>query len=205
LTAPIRMPASVVRPELTEGSYFVDGKLNRSDIRSDPMLGSIREGLPLTLEFLVSKLSSECCVPLAGAKVDVCYCDAAGVYPDVSDPGLNARGQKFLRGHQVTDSDGVAIFTTIYPGWYRGRTAHILFKRRETTDSASGYDSTSLFFFDGNLSDRVFAHKPNAAKSERTVRSNDDQIYAQGGDMMILNLGVRGVGLKSALELGLQI
>ncbi|MGH6692840.1 MAG: twin-arginine translocation pathway signal protein, partial [Gammaproteobacteria bacterium] len=31
-----RLPGCVVRPEQTEGPYFVDEKLNRSDIRSDP-------------------------------------------------------------------------------------------------------------------------------------------------------------------------
>src|SRR5262245_57692952 len=34
--AAANMPACVVRPALTEGPYFVDEKLNRSDIRSDP-------------------------------------------------------------------------------------------------------------------------------------------------------------------------
>ena len=31
----------------------------------------------------------------------------------------------FLRGHQVSDSEGKAEFMTIYPGWYSGRLAHI--------------------------------------------------------------------------------
>src|SRR5262245_39949867 len=33
----------VVRPELTIGPYFVDDQLNRSDIRSEPSDGSIKE------------------------------------------------------------------------------------------------------------------------------------------------------------------
>ena len=37
------MPACVVRPELTEGPYFVDERLNRSDIRSDPGTGVVEE------------------------------------------------------------------------------------------------------------------------------------------------------------------
>ena len=39
-------PACVVRPEQTEGPYFVDEMLNRSDIRSDPSDGSVKEGVP---------------------------------------------------------------------------------------------------------------------------------------------------------------
>ena len=40
-------PACVVRPELTEGPYFVDEQLNRSDIRSDPGTGAVSLGTPL--------------------------------------------------------------------------------------------------------------------------------------------------------------
>src|SRR5712692_7734831 len=35
-TAAVATPACVVKPALTEGPYFVDEKINRSDIRSDP-------------------------------------------------------------------------------------------------------------------------------------------------------------------------
>ena len=31
-----RVPACVVRPQQTEGPFFIDDKLNRSDIRSNP-------------------------------------------------------------------------------------------------------------------------------------------------------------------------
>ena len=40
------IPSCVVRPEQTEGPYFVDEKLNRSDIRSDPSDGSVKPGVP---------------------------------------------------------------------------------------------------------------------------------------------------------------
>src|SRR5437016_2840894 len=63
-------PSCVVRPEETEGPYFVDEKLNRSDIRSDPSDGSVKEGTPLQLVFRVSQVSNGC-VPLQGAQVDV--------------------------------------------------------------------------------------------------------------------------------------
>ena len=31
----------------------------------------------------------------------------------------------FLRGRQRTGQDGAALFETIYPGWYPGRTVHV--------------------------------------------------------------------------------
>ena len=35
------------------------------------------------------------------------------------------RQQTFCRGVQTTDANGWPSFTTIYPGWYSGRTPHI--------------------------------------------------------------------------------
>src|SRR4051794_28513839 len=68
----------VVKPELTEGPYFVDEKLNRSDIRADPSGGPTADGVPLTLAFRASRVGSAGCVALAGANVDVWQCDATG-------------------------------------------------------------------------------------------------------------------------------
>ncbi len=118
----------VVRPELTEGPYFVDEMLNRSDIREDTSDGSISEGSPLELTFNVTQVGTNGCTPLPNAQVDIWHCDAYGVYSDASDPGFNTKGKTFLRGYQVTDANGVAKFTTIYPGWYAGRITHIHFQ-----------------------------------------------------------------------------
>src|SRR5581483_3436325 len=82
----VALPSCIVRPELTEGPYFVDEKLNRSDIRSDPSDGTVKQGAPLNLTVRVSQISNSGCTPLAGAQVDVWHCDALGVYSDVSDP-----------------------------------------------------------------------------------------------------------------------
>src|SRR2546422_8739423 len=57
-------PSCVVRPEQTEGPYFVDERLNRSDIRSDPTDGRDRSGKPLALTVRVSRLGAGACQPL---------------------------------------------------------------------------------------------------------------------------------------------
>src|ERR1051326_840888 len=64
------VPACVVRPALTEGPYFVDEKLNRADIRSDPTNGSVKPGIPLTLTFNVASVANNACGGLAGATID---------------------------------------------------------------------------------------------------------------------------------------
>lgn len=196
-------PACVVRPQQTEGPYFVDEKLNRSDIRSDPSDGSVKPGVPLQLIFQVSQVSAGLCRPLAGAVVDVWHCDALGVYSDVSDRNFNTIGQKFLRGYQVTDANGRVEFLTLYPGWYPGRTVHIHFKIR--TNASPSYEFTSQLYFDDALSDRLHAQPPYAAKGQRRQRNNQDGIFRRGGEQLMLSLTPQGEGYRGIFDIGLQI
>jgi protocatechuate 3,4-dioxygenase beta subunit len=194
------VPSCVVRPAMTEGPYFVDEMLNRSDIRSDPTDGSIKAGLPLALKFNVSQVGNNVCSPLSDAQVDVWHCDALGVYSDAQDPGFNTQGRKFLRGYQVTDTNGLAQFRTIYPGWYSGRTVHIHFKIR-----FNAYEFTSQLFFDDSLSDQVFAQMPYSQKGQRNIRNADDGIYQNGGSQLLLNAAGDKNGYSSVFNIGLQL
>lgn len=194
----------VVRPQMTAGPYFVDGALHRSDIRSDPGTGEVSAGTPLDLAFHVSRIAEAGCVPLAGAVVDIWHCDALGVYSDVADPGFDTRGRKFLRGYQVTDAYGLARFTTIYPGWYRGRAVHIHFKVRSAPDAVRGFDFTSQLFFDEALTDRVHAAEPYAANGLRDRRNSDDGIFRQGGTDLVLALERAEPGYAGTFEIALQ-
>jgi protocatechuate 3,4-dioxygenase beta subunit len=196
----------VVRPEQTEGPYFVDERLNRADIRSDPSDGSVKEGTPLAMGFVVQRLDGSSCVPLVGALVDLWHCDAAGVYSDVSDPRFDTRGQKFLRGYLLTDANGTARFTTIYPGWYEGRAVHMHFKVRTDPDAETGFEFTSQLYFDEAITDVVHAAEPYAAKGRRTVLNSGDGIFANGGDDLLLGPGADGSGGYAAtFAIALQV
>jgi protocatechuate 3,4-dioxygenase beta subunit len=194
------LPSCVVRPELTEGPYFVDEMLNRSDIRSDPGSGAVSAGVPLVLKFLVSQVGSSCS-PLGGAQVDVWHCDALGVYSDVQDRSFDTTGQKFLRGYQTTGADGVAQFTTVYPGWYQGRAVHIHFKIR----TSSGYEFTSQLFFDDALSDEVYLQEPYASKGKRTLLNSGDNIYQNGGSQLLLTTTKEADSYAATFDVGLNI
>jgi protocatechuate 3,4-dioxygenase beta subunit len=199
------VPACVARPEQTEGPYFVDEMLNRSDIRSDPGSGVLKEGTPLDLTLAVSAIREGSCAPLAGAHVDIWHCDATGVYSGVQDPGFDTRGQSFLRGYQITNEAGEARFRTIYPGWYSGRTVHIHFKVRTDPKAAQGHEFTSQLYFDDALTTRVFARMPYAAKTGRRDLNADDSIFARGGDQLMVAPKVAGDGYAARFELGLQV
>ena len=101
----------VVRPQQTEGPFFVDEGLNRSDIRSDPKTGERKSGVPLRLAFRLSRLAGTSCAPLAGAQVDVWHSDAEGRYSDTGGFGFRAStgGQQFLQHSGVFGEIGVAV------------------------------------------------------------------------------------------------
>jgi protocatechuate 3,4-dioxygenase beta subunit len=195
----------VVRPASTAGPYYVDEKLDRSDIRSDPADGTVKQGALLALTLNVFSIAKGSCAPLKGAVVDVWQCDAEGVYSDAVDSNFNTTGKKFLRGYQVTDKSGVAKFTTIYPGWYPTRTPHIHYKIRSPVSAPSPYEFTGQLYFDEGLSDRVYAKPPYAAKGKRTVSNITDRIYNRdGGRQTMLTVRPAKDGYAASFDVALS-
>lgn len=193
----------IVTPALTEGPYFVDERLNRSDIRSDPATGSVRPGVPLTLAVRLSLISAAgACAPLAGALVDMWHCDALGVYSDVGGQGA---GQKFLRGYQISDANGAVQFMTVYPGWYMGRAVHIHFKVRTSPGSSSGLEFTSQMFFDESLTDTVFTQAPYNTRGRRDTTNASDGIYQGGGSQLLFPLSTSGNGYAGTFHVGVRV
>ncbi|MEP6600538.1 MAG: intradiol ring-cleavage dioxygenase [Nitrospirota bacterium] len=197
------IPSCVVRPEQTEGPYFVDERLNRSDIRSDPSDDSVKDGIPLQLLIRVSQISGSGCTSLAGAMVDLWQCDALGVYSDVRDRSFDTNGKKFLRGYQVTDNNGSAEFITIYPGWYPGRTVHIHFKIRAAA-SKRAYEFTSQLYFEESITDEVHLQAPYVSRGRRTTLNTMDGIFRRGGQQLILQVVRQAQAYAGAFDIGLQ-
>jgi len=74
----------VLTPELTVGPYFVDEKLNRSDLTTNTTDTNVLNATPLTLTMTIMEYASSGCSALVGAQVDVWHADAAGIYSDES-------------------------------------------------------------------------------------------------------------------------
>jgi len=201
------IPACVVRPEQTEGPYFIDAKLNRSDIRSEPSDGSIKAGVPLRLTFQVSHVNGSSCTPLSGANVDIWQCDALGVYSGVSD--MNARfdtqQKHFLRGFQTTNANGSAEFLTIYPGWYEGRAVHIHFKIRTELSSRRAYEFTSQLYFDESITDQVLKQAPYNTRGQRRTTNDADFAFRRGGKQLIPAFTKDAQGYSARFAIGLRI
>ena len=160
-------------PEQTEGPYYVAGDLLRSDLREG------KPGTPLTLDLLV--LSSDGCSPLANAAVDIWHCDAGGIYSGYQNQlgGLDTRGQVFLRGTQLTGSDGRVQFQTIYPGWYPGRTTHVHFK----VHLSGNREATSQLYFAEELNREVYGAAPYAMHGQKDT-SNTADLFARGAPLL---------------------
>jgi protocatechuate 3,4-dioxygenase beta subunit len=194
------LPSCVVVPELTEGPYYLDVELERSDIRTNTADGAAVEGAPLTLEWIVSQADGSACVPMADVVVDVWHCDGLGVYSGVSGNSGN-----FLRGFQRTDPNGKASFTTVYPGWYTGRAVHIHFKIRTDADSSTGFEFTSQLFFDDDFSKQVYSSGVYAQKGAQDVLNASDQIYNQSGGQTLLSVTQEGDGYKATFPIAVQL
>jgi protocatechuate 3,4-dioxygenase beta subunit len=198
----------VVRPASTQGPFYVDEKLNRTDIRGDPSDGTVRQGALLALTVNVSSIANDSCAPLRGAMVDLWHCDADGVYSDAvdQDQGLDTTGKKFLRGYQVTNEHGAAKFTTIYPGWYPQRTPHIHYKIRSPGPARTPYEFVGQMYFDEGTSDRIYNKPPYAARGRRNVSNLADRIYNRdGGRQSMLTVRSAKNGYTATFDVALDL
>ncbi|HEX9362974.1 MAG TPA: intradiol ring-cleavage dioxygenase [Candidatus Dormibacteraeota bacterium] len=202
---PVATPACIVTPAETEGPYFVDERLNRADITTDPSDGSVRPGTPLTLTLTVARVGSQC-TALQGAQVDVWHCDALGQYSDVA--AENSVGKRFLRGYQTTDANGAVTFNTIYPGWYRGRAVHIHFKVRTFSGAQKSFEFTSQIFFDDAVSDEAYQQAPYSSRGSRDTRNAADMVYTSNGNsgaQLLANVSKAGSGYRATFAIGIQL
>ena len=118
------------------------------------------------------------CEPLPDAVVDIWHCDAEGSY--------SAEPDTYLRGAQVTNRDGVAEFTTIYPGWYPGRTIHIHAKVHLDRTTVL----TTQLYFDDAFSARVFTRdEAYPGESNRDGFNASDGIYDERLELTLAEEG----------------
>jgi protocatechuate 3,4-dioxygenase beta subunit len=198
-----RALSCVVTPAQTEGPFFVDEHLLRSDlVAADPDEITVQNGLPLLLKFGVFTVSGNRCSPIANATFDIWHSDSTGIYSDEYQPEYqqkDTRGKRYLRGYQLTDANGQVSFKTIYPGAYPGRTIHIHFKIR--TYSPAGdvtSEFTSQVYFDDRISDGV------AYNRNRHVKNQQDDIYLDGGSKLMLDVTRDGEGYVGTFNIGLR-
>jgi len=173
-----------------------------------------RPGVPLTLSIQLQNMTGRSCTPLAGAYVDVWHCDATGQYsdepafdPDGGEGMVTTTGQTFLRGYQISSDRGQVQFTTIYPGWYPGRTVHIHVRVRTYAGSSVLTDFVAQIFFDDAISNVVLSQPLyNRRRFSRDTTNSDDMVYldADNPRRMLATVTPNDSGYAAAITIGLS-
>src|SRR5437879_6222227 len=179
----------VLAPEQTEGPYYISNEKVRRHITEG------KPGTPLTLRLAV--LDASTCRPIKGAAVDIWHADASGVY---SGFGQGAGNRTFLRGIQRTDANGIAVFQTIYPGWYMGRTVHIHVK----VHLGGRVVHTGQLYFPDAVTDAAYRKAPYTRRPGRDTRNATDSVYRNGGKKSLMSVRKNGAGYIATIAMGVH-
>jgi protocatechuate 3,4-dioxygenase beta subunit len=195
-------PVCLLAPEQIAGPYFRNPRLIRRNISEGA------SGIPLLLKLsLIDVKNGE---PVTDALVDIWHCNARGAYSgwskidpdkevDVGDIGSVPRtdDDTYLRGGQFTDRKGIVRFTTIYPGFYAGRSVHIHVAVRIV--SGSNYLDARHVAWVGQLyvpevtSRPVLGAKDYSGRSISPLRNDQDELFTRmHGEDSILNVHTIG-------------
>src|SRR2546421_12254164 len=173
----------ILTPEQTEGPYYIPGEKLRRNITDG------RPGAPMQLRAFV--VDATTCRPIKNAAVDIWHADAGGVY---SGFGAGASSRTFMRGIQRTNAKGLALFRTVYPGWYQGRTVHIHVK----VHVGGSVVHTGQLYFPDSLTDAVYRRAPYSARPNRDTRNASDSIYRNGGSRSLVSVKKNSAGVYAA-------
>jgi protocatechuate 3,4-dioxygenase beta subunit len=172
---------------MTEGPYYVPSEAVRRNITEG------RPGARLRLHLTVVDASS--CKPVKGAAVDIWHADASGTYS-----GVQGNAGTFMRGIQRTDRNGLALFDTVYPGWYRGRAVHIHVK----VHVGGNVVHTGQLFFEDALTAKVYEAAPYKSRGNPDTTDATDSIYRNGGSKSLLDVAKTGTGYLGSIVMGVH-
>lgn len=203
--------AATLTPELTEGPYWVNTRLRRSNVRANSHGGGHQPGVPLALSINVVNTATH--RPMNGLAVDIWHANAHGVYSDESSQAAgggtssaagDTSADDWLRGYQITGKDkglrdepvhGQVSFQTVWPGWYTGRAIHIHVRVRGLHSSGAtiaGF-TTQIFFSDAANRHVLTGAAPYNTRSPQTDPTTDENDSVLTTAAFVTNIvGVRG-------------
>jgi protocatechuate 3,4-dioxygenase beta subunit len=211
-----------VIPEETAGPYPGDGSnssngsianalalsgIVRSDIRSS-IAGAtgVAGGVPLAITLdLVD--TGNACADLSGYAIYLWHCDREGRYSMYSS-GVTA--ENYLRGVQVTGSDGAATFTTIVPGCYSARMPHMHFEIYRSANTASSWTNklkTSQIAFPTDVMSTVYGTASGYSASVANLAAisfASDNVFSDGTSLQMAAMsGSVAAGYTASLTVGM--
>jgi protocatechuate 3,4-dioxygenase beta subunit len=194
----------ILAREAVEGPYYVDNPMIRSNITEN------RTGAFMNLT--ITLLNVQNCSPVPNAYVDIWHADAIGEYSGwasdqltrrspmsiLSERGIPVESSRWLRGVLPSDKNGSARFSTVFPGWYPGRSTHIHLRVHigNISDDSGHFIGSSnishtgqLFFSDDLVTEMSKTQEPYAThrKALLPTLNGDDGIYldSHGGDQIV--------------------
>jgi protocatechuate 3,4-dioxygenase beta subunit len=194
----------VLTPEETAGPYplFSDIASASTYMREDITEG--KTGVPLRLLLTFVNVSASC-APITDALVYTWHCDKDGAYSGYNQPGSNTVGETFCRGVQMTDSTGLARFTTIYPGWYSGRITHVHFR----VYLGNSLEATSQLAFPQDITRAVYSSSLYVARGQNTsvTSFSADNVFSDGEQYQLVTISENASigGYDAALTVGVAL
>jgi protocatechuate 3,4-dioxygenase beta subunit len=190
-------------PSETAGPYPYDLSKNSAIFRTDITEG--KTGIPLTLTLTIVNSNDSCSV-ISGARVDIWHCDKDGYYSEFSEPGYlgtqDNTGKTFLRGIQLTDTNGQVKFTTIYPGWYSGRVTHI----HVEVFVNSVLKLTTQVAFPDSLNTTVYNSSLYAAHGQNSTTNSNDQVFSDSYNSELVTItGDTTNGYTATFKVGVPL
>ncbi|KAL1748150.1 Intradiol ring-cleavage dioxygenase, partial [Schizophyllum fasciatum] len=193
----------VLAPEVTEGPYYINNELVRQDQRED------QGGIPLIIDIGILDINT--CEPVPNSFVEIWAANATGFYssypaelsgapsggPSAGGPGGIGglpleRNETFNRGGFPTNENGIVEFTTIYTGFYEGRSPHYhtmvhldgsMSDNGTLVSHAGSLAHVGQIFMEEEWNDQVFALEPYTFnKNNRTLNSEDRFISEQNAN-----------------------
>lgn len=202
-----RQVSCVLAPEVTIGPYYLDGMPIRKDNTED------EPGVDLLLELQFVNVNN--CQPLTNAYVDMWHANSTGKYSGFAQEGT--LGETQLRGLVPTDANGVANFTTIWPGHYTGRAVHThILVHTGGTVSGGVYTGgqrphIGQVFYDQSLISSVEALSPYSTNRAAIVLNTADSIFRQQNtgydaiaDTQLIGSTVAG-GIIATIAVGVDV
>lgn len=213
-----------VVPEETQGPYPGDGSNNangslanvlilngiaRQDIRTSVGSASgTAPGVPLTLQIKLVSTQSQC-ANLEGFAIYLWHCTRDGKY-SIYSSGVTT--ENYLRGVQATNADGVATFTTIFPGCYSGRMPHMHFEIYRSINTATSYSNklkTSQLAFPVSTCQEVYAQASGYSASLTNLSGISfatDNIFNDGYTSQLVSIsGDVNNGYTATIVVGLSV
>ncbi|CAF1374818.1 unnamed protein product, partial [Didymodactylos carnosus] len=144
------------------------------------------------------------------------HCDSLGIYSHFQQASVgmsNAATDRttYLRGYQLSDSNGLVQFETIYPGWYNGRVTHIHIKVHIGGYSHGHTAHTGQLYFNDTITDRIAVLSPYNKNKGKRIKLTEDYFYDPvKGHYSLLSLqytkpDVELCGLTASITVGVKV